>query len=520
MTENIFYSLDLIGISPQLFVFNNKRYKSKLSCILSIIIILSSLAFGIYSLYQYLKYDNPIIIYTKDNDEKTTRKILLKDLILMFQLIDSIDSLNFRTINKSIAYFEGYYGVIFNNGTIRNTSIEIENCKSGNTFDSKFKGLKETKYGRKMEEFYCLNSKYENSSLFYDPKIGFSYIILYIKMKNNSIYTPENINSIIISENNIIDHYNKDAPITKSYVYHYTEGFSSSQYSKFNYNFQYIKYESDEGMVTKKTKSLSGITFSDLTILRTQQNYNLIKNNERDNASLIGAIEFNINKSNFDNYRRSYQKLQSLLAEVMSVVSLLFEIGRQITNILCYKMMSADIVGTVLNKHKNKKYILNHQNSKSINSYLNDKKKEFSISDRKEIKNEKNDNIIIIQDLIKENENEFEKTKNNNNLIRDIKANKINEDNRPIKQINIFDIIKSFFCFKDYRTKFINLSQDIIYTDLSIEIIMERFLNLQKIFLYLSKKEKIEFSRPKRFKEIYECMLKLNNEIVQKIPYK
>ena len=212
--------------------------------------------------------------------------------------------------------------------------------------------------------------------------------------------------------------------------------------------------------------------------------------------------------------------MQSLLAEVMSVVSLLFEIGRQITNILCYKMMSADIVGTVLNKHKNKKYILNHQNSKSINSYLNDKKKEFSISDRKEIKNEKNDNIIIIQDLIKENENEFEKTKNNNNLIRDIKANKINEDNRPIKQINIFDIIKSFFCFKDYRTKFINLSQDIIYTDLSIEIIMERFLNLQKIFLYLSKKEKIEFSRPKRFKEIYECMQKLNNEIVKNIPYK
>ena len=177
----------------------------------------------------------------------------------------------------------------------------------------------------------------------------------------------------------------------------------------------------------------------------------------------------------------------------MSVVSLLFEIGRQISNILCYKMMNADIVGTVLNKHKNKKSILNHQNSKSINSYLNDKKKELSTSDRKEIKYEKNYNIIIIQDLVKENENEneFEKTKNNNNLIRDIKVNKINEDNRPIKQINIFDIIKSFFCFKDYRTKFINLSQDIIYTDLSIEIIMERFLNLQKIFLYLSKKEKI-----------------------------
>jgi len=49
---------------------------------------------------------------------------------------------------------------------------------------------------------------------------------------------------------------------------------------------------------------------------------------------MIGTIEFGINKSNFDNYKRSYQRLQSLLAEIISVINLLFEVGRQISNIL------------------------------------------------------------------------------------------------------------------------------------------------------------------------------------------
>ena len=42
----------------------------------------------------------------------------------------------------------------------------------------------------------------------------------------------------------------------------------------------------------------------------------------------IGDIEISLNKSNYDNYKRTYQRLQSLLAEIMSVISLLFEIGR------------------------------------------------------------------------------------------------------------------------------------------------------------------------------------------------
>ena len=60
-----------------------------------------------------------------------------------------------------------------------------------------------------------------------------------------------------------------------------------------------------------------------------KNNYDIEKHLKEDNKVNIGSFKFSLNKSNYDNYKRTYQKLQSLLAEIMSVISLLFEIGRQ-----------------------------------------------------------------------------------------------------------------------------------------------------------------------------------------------
>ena len=87
--NNILYSFDLIGPSPQLFIFNNNRYKTFFSFIISLIIIIFSVIYTIFSLIQYFKYESPMISYTKGNDKSTKREILLKDTFLMFQLMDS-----------------------------------------------------------------------------------------------------------------------------------------------------------------------------------------------------------------------------------------------------------------------------------------------------------------------------------------------------------------------------------------------------------------------------------------------
>ena len=55
-------------------------------------------------------------------------------------------------------------------------------------------------------------------------------------------------------------------------------------------------------------------------------------------------MQFSINRANYDSYHRTYQRLQALLAEIMSVISLSLETGNLIANIFCEKNMKKDII--------------------------------------------------------------------------------------------------------------------------------------------------------------------------------
>ena len=505
--KNLLFCFDLIGISPHLLIFNEKIYKSKLSCFLSIIIILFSIVFIILALTEYLKYDNPMIVYSKDNNDQTERNIFLKDFILMFQLVDIIDYVTFKFVDKSSYYYEAYYMIVYNNGTLINISLPIENCKLGRNLDNKYKDLvNNNNYGINIEYLYCIDHNYGNLSLFYDPKIGFSYILIYLSLKNDGKHIPENIKSLMITENNIIDHYNKINPIRKSYIYKFSDSYRYSYISKINYNFQFIKYESDEGLMLKKIKELKGVSFSDMTL------YSYNSDNHTDVFRRIGSIEFLFNKSNFDSYRRSYKKIQSLLAEIMSVIGLFFEIGRQISYFLCNKTMSFGIIETLFNKSENKRTFLSQHSLNKRNKLSKDIKIENSLIDMsgKKTKTEEKSSIDYLK---RSNEVKQSKIKEKNDLAKNESNNKTNQINFGI---NYFHIIKSFLCCcQDNRTKLINLCNNIINKDLSIERILERFYILDNIYHFLSKKnkDKIKYKINLEFKEINEYIKKINNEI-------
>ena len=193
---NILYNFDLIGPSPQLYVFNNKRYKTFFSFIISLIIILFSFFFIIFSLVQYFKFESPIISYTKGNDKSTRREFLLKDTFLMFQLIDST---SINHIDESIAYFESTYQNIYDDGKVENGTLIIEKCELGRNIDLKFKDfiIGKSNFGIPVENFYCFSPNNGNLSLFYYPDIGYNVINLQVVFKNNTYY---------ISEKNSISH--------------------------------------------------------------------------------------------------------------------------------------------------------------------------------------------------------------------------------------------------------------------------------------------------------------------------
>ena len=75
---------DFIGFIPQFRILEKTRYKSIFSSLLSIAIIIFSVAFTLYSFLDYLNH-NPNVHYYKNNDKTTNKTFTISDSFLMFQ---------------------------------------------------------------------------------------------------------------------------------------------------------------------------------------------------------------------------------------------------------------------------------------------------------------------------------------------------------------------------------------------------------------------------------------------------
>ena len=118
------FNFDIIGPNPKLYIFNKERYQSIFSLIISLLILILAIVFILYSIINYIKNDRPSVIYSKNNDEIEGRKILLKNTLLMFQLIDFG---TLRKLNDSIVSLEGKYEAIYDNATSENFILDVQN---------------------------------------------------------------------------------------------------------------------------------------------------------------------------------------------------------------------------------------------------------------------------------------------------------------------------------------------------------------------------------------------------------
>ena len=488
------YIFDIIGPTPKLLTFNNDRYKSPFSSVISIIIMIIVISISILLLIQFFNYDSPIIAYSKANDYLVNREINLKDSFFIFQLIDTKQ--NFP-INNAMAYYEAEYIGIYDNGSFIYSPLKVEPCQIGKNLNIKYYNILEEKYkfGRKLEDFYCLSNKENNNlndiNLFYLPNVGYSNIHLKIKVKEGINIPLENIQTLIVSENNIIDHKQKANPIRQGFLHFITLACSSIDYTVVNFNFQYIKYESDEDLFFRSSNISKGIAFSDMSYYRNRMENNNINFNFNNTNNEIGKITLGINQSYYDYYQRSYKKIQSLLAEIMSIVSLIIEIGRIIGIILLEKKMNLDIMNILIKKGKNNIDNIEPKNVNIINKGLS---QSMSLNNNNTKNVSKNSHLNL--NLNNGNDN----------------YNKTVE--KSFKSIGCAKIIKSYFCFKDNNTKFINQCHQIINDDLCVEKILEKFYITETINNYfLNKKhKKIDYIRSNKLKIIEKYIFDNNNE--------
>ena len=217
--------------------------------------------------------------------------------------------------------------------------LNLERCEIGKNIDIKFRDLLEKdEFKDRINLYFCISSEHGDLPLYYRPGESPEKQTL-ISIYTNIINTNPSdcITTIrLITENDIIQYNNKNNPIVTSLNVE-SKLYESSVIPQLNYRFEIQRYESDDGYFFQNSKNYIAVGTSEIFYE---------KNNFRD-----CLITFGPSNKPYSHYKRKYQKIQSLLADTMSIINILIGIGKEISKVLLKKKMNKDIVRNLINRN-------------------------------------------------------------------------------------------------------------------------------------------------------------------------
>ena len=326
--KHLLLKCDFVGFIPDFRILNEFRYKSIFSSILSLLIVLFSIIFILYSFIDFI-HQKPKVEYYKSNDYETNKTFLISDSLLMFQYTFKCN------INRSL---EPDINVIFRSPLeLEHYELKYEHCELGKNINLKYKDLLKTFKSIEngdLSTYFCINYNNKNFTLYSNPLVSY-YNSSSLEIKVYSECKDYILQFELITQNDIIDHSNKDNPINPYYKINNYNIIKDKQ-KRLVYNYQYIKYEIDDGFIFSKKKIIDGIGNSGIDGSDTY-----------DSLHDILSITFKINNANFDYYKITFTKFQSFLADIMSLINLLITISNVISEFLLYKKMNKDIIRNI-----------------------------------------------------------------------------------------------------------------------------------------------------------------------------
>ena len=509
----LLYYFDFTGVTPQFRILNYDSYRSIFSSILSILIILFSINFSIISFLDYLKFNNPSVSYMKRVDFESNSTFLLKDTLFMFK------ALGFTFGSEVKFNYLGYY--FFDD--YQTIELNLEVCEIGKNINVKFKDLLIKNLNTSINTYYCISAEHGNLPLYYNPakinEISYLSIEIYFNSTENNFDDEDSLYLYrfeLITENNIIDHYNKNNPLRISPYFFKSEIYPSSIFLSVDYKYEYIRYETDYGYFFQNPKYLTAAGLSDVYY----DVYYYQNNVEKDVNNLIGTITYKQSERNYSHYKRSYQKVQSLLADIMSIINILIGVSKLISSILLQKKMSKDIIKSLINESNNN---IENKNHSLIETNYKEKKIFKDIRERA-VNSERNN---INKELF-EKSNIKDKSNNilNNKLLFEKKETKRNvrkkQKENILNNINFLDVIKSYFCSKTKKLKLINICHDLVMKELCLDRFLYRLYELEKLFSLLSKEEhfQLKLKKDKKLNDITHYISKIVKEEKKKVKKK
>ena len=186
---------------------------------------------------------------------------------------------------------------------------EFEPCELGKNINLKYKDLIR-KFNSiekwNSDTYFCINYNsvnMKNFTLYSHPIIPYeeeNSLDIYIKTDCEDY----SLNLKLVTENDFIDHNNKDNPIVPYYKrneYHINNGNKKN----LNYYYQYIKHELNDGFIFNNKKIINGIGDAGIAEIDTNIGPNI-----------IFAITFKINNANYDYYLTHLKNFKHFLQKL------------------------------------------------------------------------------------------------------------------------------------------------------------------------------------------------------------
>ena len=325
-----FLCLDYLSPYPQLFVYSNKRFHTKMGMVSSLILILVYFTLIAVFVGEFLKGNGMVVVYSKETSDQDFYFNMTNSLFAFNLTGFNSGTIDPRIFDIKVLYWEYY-------GTDR-TAIEMEYERCN--FEKHFKdgGYDDVFKTLGVNDFYCLNTADSNFSLFYKPyEWSGSHISIYITTCVNSTdnnhfclsqkeidqYMKEDSFFFSFVVNNVeIDHYNRTHPL-KQVKYFHTVRISYESKVDLTMYWRPIDYATDKGLIFDKVSLIRNYQL-DQTL---SQHYFPSANEVYQVPMTFSKIQFELYYAIIDKYKRSYPKLQTFIANISGIVQVSFYIG-------------------------------------------------------------------------------------------------------------------------------------------------------------------------------------------------
>jgi hypothetical protein len=331
--------IDSLSPKPHLFIKDQIRYKSNTGAILTLIAFISTLVLSLYFLIAYIQKKDLNIIWYKEG----------KDFQPVIDLNNKLFAVRFRDtylkpLDPRIASIQVTYWHMLNN-TRSIQYLPLELCGQSKLFPD-----------LDYSTFQCLKPDVgTNLTIWADPlNQRRAFINIYLVTcknsteNNNFCYSQTEIETRLKSLNMFFDYY-----ISKSTIDHYDsenplqDGFYLNTF-KITYDFFYTYYEylkeviyvTDNGKVFEDLNTYTGFEYDENTSFNVPS---LIQSTKTIIDGSFTIIQILSNERYADKYRRTYPKLQSVVASIGGVIELIWFCGRMICELITPAMMYLDI---------------------------------------------------------------------------------------------------------------------------------------------------------------------------------